>query len=236
MHERPRLRRRRLAIGLPAVVWSHRPGSRSGSTALNGPAVVRFHRRSGWPPQPVDSGSSAFAPKRAQRERCHTPVCRRWSTVCRCLAFRGPTAAGARGSMTGADPPIPAARSADPGREPRGVVRALRPGAMAVSAPSVADPERSIARGIEGDGISLRCAAIVARDAELAGIDEFLASAAVGACALILSGEAGIGKTALWESAIAQARILGHRVLTHRSVPAEAGLAFTALGDLFGAA
>jgi DNA-binding CsgD family transcriptional regulator len=77
---------------------------------------------------------------------------------------------------------------------------------------------------------------VIGRDAELGAIDEFLGAAAQRPAALVLSGEPGIGKTTLWESAVAEARARGHRVLAHRSVQAEAGLAFAGLIDLAGEA
>ena len=63
-------------------------------------------------------------------------------------------------------------------------------------------------------------------------IEEFLASAWEGPPALLLSGEPGIGKTILWEAGVDEAAARGYRVLTHRSVEAEAGLSFTGLADL----
>ena len=59
-----------------------------------------------------------------------------------------------------------------------------------------------------------------------------MASAAQGGGALVLSGEPGIGKTILWEAGVEEAAARGYRVLAHRSVEAEAGLAFTGLADL----
>jgi DNA-binding CsgD family transcriptional regulator len=77
---------------------------------------------------------------------------------------------------------------------------------------------------------------VIGRDAELGAIDEFLGAAARRPAALMLCGEPGIGKTTLWECAVAEARARGHRVLAHRSVQAEAGLAFAGLIDLAGEA
>ena len=75
---------------------------------------------------------------------------------------------------------------------------------------------------------------VIGRDAELAVIDDFLSSAAHGPGVLLLSGEPGIGKTILWEAGVDGAAARGYRVLTHRSVETEAGLAFVGLFDLLG--
>lgn len=53
-----------------------------------------------------------------------------------------------------------------------------------------------------------------------------------GLAALVITGEAGIGKTALWTAAVQRARELGLVVLSARPVAAEERLAFAALGDL----
>ena len=59
-----------------------------------------------------------------------------------------------------------------------------------------------------------------------------LAGIGDGAAALVLSGAPGIGKTVLWERGVEEAASRGQRVLAHRAVEAEAGLAFTGLADL----
>ena len=46
---------------------------------------------------------------------------------------------------------------------------------------------------------------IVGRAAELARIDGFLAAVADGPATLLLEGELGVGKTALWQDAIRRA-------------------------------
>lgn len=63
-------------------------------------------------------------------------------------------------------------------------------------------------------------------------IDEFLAATAVGPSALLIEGEAGIGKTTLWLAAVEQAQARGFRVLSARAAEAESVLAYTALADL----
>ena len=77
-------------------------------------------------------------------------------------------------------------------------------------------------------------APIVGRESELAGIEAFLAEADRGARALVLVGEAGIGKTTLWQEAV------GSRARARRApaggTPAEseAQLSFGALADFLG--
>jgi hypothetical protein len=70
------------------------------------------------------------------------------------------------------------------------------------------------------------------RTAELARIGRFLDEVASRPAALLIEGEAGIGKTTLWSAGIDQARHRGWQVLTCRPIQAEAALSFSALGDL----
>jgi DNA-binding CsgD family transcriptional regulator len=72
---------------------------------------------------------------------------------------------------------------------------------------------------------------IVGREDELSQIADF-ARAGAAAGALLLDGEAGIGKTTLWRAGIALAEEHGFRVLTSRPAGAEAQLSFAALRDL----
>jgi DNA-binding CsgD family transcriptional regulator len=74
---------------------------------------------------------------------------------------------------------------------------------------------------------------IVGRDEELASVRAFVGGADQGMTALVLEGEAGIGKSTLWLAGIAQAHRLGLRVLLSRPTEAERGLAYVGLGDLF---
>jgi DNA-binding NarL/FixJ family response regulator len=74
--------------------------------------------------------------------------------------------------------------------------------------------------------------AVVGRAAELAAVDELLEALAAGPGVLVLEGEPGIGKTTLWQSAVASARARGLRVLTSRPGFAETRLTFAGLGDL----
>src|SRR5947208_10082967 len=72
--------------------------------------------------------------------------------------------------------------------------------------------------------------ALIGRDSELAAIEEYFAGSS--SRALVLEGEAGIGKSTLWAAAVERARGLGFCVLTARPVEAEAEMSFAALGDL----
>jgi DNA-binding CsgD family transcriptional regulator len=74
---------------------------------------------------------------------------------------------------------------------------------------------------------------IVGRDEELAALHAFLGRGDDGPRALVLEGEAGIGKSTLWLAAVDAARERGYRVLASRPSEAEQGLAFVGLGDLF---
>lgn len=73
---------------------------------------------------------------------------------------------------------------------------------------------------------------LIGRHAQLAVVDEFLDPAHPGVRALIVEGEAGIGKTVLWREAIERARRSGYRVLSSRAAGPEMQLALAALADL----
>jgi DNA-binding CsgD family transcriptional regulator len=74
-------------------------------------------------------------------------------------------------------------------------------------------------------------AQVVGRDPELATIGSFLEGTGPAVC-LVLSGEPGIGKTALWEAGLDLARERGFHVLSARTSESEATLSFAALADL----
>ncbi|HEY7262419.1 MAG TPA: LuxR C-terminal-related transcriptional regulator [Trebonia sp.] len=76
------------------------------------------------------------------------------------------------------------------------------------------------------------CAFIAGRDAELSAITRFLDSLAVRPETLVLEGEPGIGKTALWLAAVEQARERGFRVLSSLPSTAEARLSYASLADV----
>ena len=76
-------------------------------------------------------------------------------------------------------------------------------------------------------------AAIFGRDAELASLQEFIARLAGEASALVLEGEAGMGKTTLWSAGVGGAAEAGLRVLRARPSQSETALSFSGIGDLF---
>ena len=78
--------------------------------------------------------------------------------------------------------------------------------------------------------------AIVGRDAELALVARFLDDVHTGPVALVIEGEAGIGKTTVWLEAVRAAEARPIRVLQARPAESEAALSYAALADLVGAA
>ena len=73
---------------------------------------------------------------------------------------------------------------------------------------------------------------IVGRDEELACVAAFVDEVPDGPIALVLEGEAGIGKSTLWLAGVEHARTRGLRVLSSRPAEAERSLAHAGLGDL----
>ena len=73
---------------------------------------------------------------------------------------------------------------------------------------------------------------IIGRREELLALEAFLADTPAGGQALLLEGEAGIGKTVLWQEGLRGAGERGIQVLQARPSDAEAQIAFAALGDL----
>ena len=82
------------------------------------------------------------------------------------------------------------------------------------------------------EGPGMRRWDVVGRDAELALVRGFVAAAEHIPQALVLDGEAGIGKTTLFEAALSEARRRGFDVFFCRPVGAEAAFSFAALADL----
>src|ERR1044071_7865397 len=74
---------------------------------------------------------------------------------------------------------------------------------------------------------------IIGRREELLAFEGFLAALPAGGQALLLEGDPGIGKTALWQAGNRLARERGFRVLTSRSADSETQIAFATVGDLF---
>jgi hypothetical protein len=76
-----------------------------------------------------------------------------------------------------------------------------------------------------------RDAALVGREAELTALREALA-AAPRPFGIVLDGEPGIGKTALWRAGISEAERRRMRLLVASPAESETGLSYAALGDL----
>ncbi len=74
---------------------------------------------------------------------------------------------------------------------------------------------------------------IIGRDEELGSLYAFLDQTADGPAAVVLEGEAGIGKSTLWLAGVKAGRERGLRVLSSRPAEAERGLTHAGLGDLF---
>jgi hypothetical protein len=73
---------------------------------------------------------------------------------------------------------------------------------------------------------------IIGRADELVELERLLADQDPSAAALLLDGEAGIGKTTVWLTGLELASAQGLRVLSCRPAEAETVLPFVALGDL----
>jgi len=74
---------------------------------------------------------------------------------------------------------------------------------------------------------------VVSRNEELASLRAFIGAERRGPAALVLEGEAGMGKSTLWTAGVEYARAQGFCVLASRPAEAERGLAHVGLGDLF---
>jgi hypothetical protein len=75
-------------------------------------------------------------------------------------------------------------------------------------------------------------ASVRSGSAQSHAVADFLTSASSGPSALVIEGQAGIGKTTLWLSAVDEARLRGYQVLSSRAVAAESVLAYASLTDL----
>jgi ATP/maltotriose-dependent transcriptional regulator MalT len=78
-------------------------------------------------------------------------------------------------------------------------------------------------------------ARVVSREVEARAVGDFLSLVVDEPSALVIEGEAGIGKTTLWLAGLTQARDRGFTVLSTRPVAAESVLAYASLADLLGA-
>lgn len=73
---------------------------------------------------------------------------------------------------------------------------------------------------------------LVGRDSELEKLEQFLDRALTGPEALVIEGEAGIGKTTLWRAALRRAEAQGFAALASRPGELETALSYLALTDL----
>ena len=73
---------------------------------------------------------------------------------------------------------------------------------------------------------------LLGREQERAAIETFVGRALLGTETLLVEGEAGIGKTSIWDEAIQSAEARGLRVLSCRAAETEAKLSFSGLSDL----
>ncbi|WP_194915470.1 LuxR family transcriptional regulator [Catenulispora rubra] len=73
---------------------------------------------------------------------------------------------------------------------------------------------------------------VISRSTELAAVRELIADPAERPRALVLTGEAGIGKSTVWSAGVELAREAGWRVLSARGDQTETGLSFAGLTDL----
>jgi tetratricopeptide (TPR) repeat protein len=73
---------------------------------------------------------------------------------------------------------------------------------------------------------------LLGREVELEAADRFLTMISAGSAALIVEGEPGIGKTAVWREVLARADASSCRVLACGAAELEAQLAYASLGDL----
>jgi DNA-binding CsgD family transcriptional regulator len=73
---------------------------------------------------------------------------------------------------------------------------------------------------------------VIGREPELAAGDRFLDALAAGPSALVLSGEAGIGKSVVWEELTTRAEERGYAVLAAQPAEAETKLSLAGLADL----
>ena len=119
-----------------------------------------------------------------------------------------------------------------------GVVQArpARPSAGCAAASSSPTSRRPDRRGPPGVGSASTPmeAELIGRDDELRRVQRFVEAVPSGARALLIAGEAGVGKTSLWQAAVDRARAAGMRAVAARPAEAETSFAYAALGDLLG--
>ncbi len=73
---------------------------------------------------------------------------------------------------------------------------------------------------------------VLGREGPVADLDRFIRGLATRPGVLVIEGEAGIGKTLLWQAAVDAAAERGYRVLVARPAESETSLAYSGLADL----
>ena len=101
---------------------------------------------------------------------------------------------------------VPVSDAADPQRREQGLPPAV--GLLRLPPKGVVGVPDAILEDVEGR--------VVGREFELAAVGSFLAADAAVPAALVVEGEAGIGKTTIVQAALAQASSAGLRVLLAR--------------------
>lgn len=85
-------------------------------------------------------------------------------------------------------------------------------------------------------GANAQQAAVIGREREIAVVSAFLDPMPRGPRALLVEGEAGIGKSTVWFESVRLAEARGYRVLRARPAESEAKLSYVALADIVGPA
>jgi MoxR-like ATPase len=75
-----------------------------------------------------------------------------------------------------------------------------------------------------GESVAVKAEQVIGRSDELTAVHSFVATG--GPAALLIEGEAGIGKTTVWRAGVAEARRLGACVLKCAAAQAETELAY----------
>jgi hypothetical protein len=80
--------------------------------------------------------------------------------------------------------------------------------------------------------IEMDSGAVIGHDAELGELRDFFGAQSKLPAGLLLEGEAGIGKTTLWQSGVATARGMGYELMAAQATSAESEMGFAVLADL----
>ena len=73
---------------------------------------------------------------------------------------------------------------------------------------------------------------VFGRESQVAALHSFLSAVPAGPAGLAFTGEAGVGKTTLWDEGVAQARRRSYRVLWCSLSASEAQYPYAGLGDI----